>query len=268
MRPATKLLYIVMTLMMCLATSCMNGGEPVAVMPSAPTNTLIPTRELVAVIHGGPTNTPIPTVVEPGLAYGVPCKPPCWRGVVPGQSTRQETAQAVEQLYADGWADHIIGDNSVEWRYEIYPSPFTSEGRVDIYLDGNVVKKIYGTVLFYYSVGTLVEQFGPPEGIRSNEGVCSSCEEWEPPESLYTPENGLWVDLLYPTQGLWFWLETPRDGIGCICPEMKVVYFCYYAPVSMQEAMNDNYLANLCSPGLIDVAEEDLVEWHGFGGGY
>ena len=75
-------------------------------------------------------------------------------------------------------------------------------------------------------------------------------------------------DLLYPTQGLWFWLKTPYGGTGCICPEMKVIYFCYYAPVSMQEAMKDNYLANLCSPGLIDVAEEDLVEWHGFGGGY
>jgi len=76
------------------------------------------------------------------------------------------------------------------------------------------------------------------------------------------------VHLLYPGQGLWFMVLVPESGIGCICPEMKVASFCYYTPVSLHEALQDNYLAELCTSSLNGVTEEDLVEWHGFGGGY
>jgi len=76
------------------------------------------------------------------------------------------------------------------------------------------------------------------------------------------------VHLLYPNQGLWFLTLVPLSGLGCICPEMKVVSFCYYAPISMQEALDNNYLANLCTDVLTGITEEDLAEWHGFGGGY
>lgn len=213
-----------------------------------------------------PTYTPVPTVVEPGLGYGVPCKPPCWRGIVPGRSTRQEVAQAIEQLRAEGWAYYIADGSSVGGGYSISPSPFTSQGTIDVIMRGDIVTVIHGTTLFYYPIGTLIEQFGGPERVWPLRAyMCSSCEEWEPQTESTVSYP---VHLLYPSQGLWFMMLVPESGIGCICPEMRVVSFCYYAPVSLQEALENDYLANLCTSSLKGVTEEDLVEWHGFGGGY
>jgi hypothetical protein len=142
-------------------------------------------------------------------------------------------------------------------------------GTIYLHFRNNVLQKIDGRVEFYYSLGNLVEQFGGPEGIWLSEGgPCSSCEGWKPPEPLGAPVQSLSTHLLYPSQGLWFLVLVPVDGTGCLCPEMKVAAFCYYAPLSMHEALTDNYLANLCSSSLKGVTEEDLVEWHGFGGGY
>lgn len=74
-----------------------------------------------------PTSTPILTVVEPGLAYGQPCKPPCWRGLVPGQSTREDAEQAIQQLQASGWASYV--DGGPPGGYHIQPGSIYMRGR-------------------------------------------------------------------------------------------------------------------------------------------
>jgi hypothetical protein len=214
-----------------------------------------------------PSNrTPVPTVVEPGLAYGVPCKPPCWHGLIPGQSTTQEVEQAMDELRASEWASLVEG--SPVWGYHIYPLPHTPDGSIHIVMDDTgTVAKIGGTTLFHHPMGTLVEQFGKPERlylISRRATVCLSCEDWKPSE----PMPSVPVHLLYPSQGLWFLALVPDSGLGCICPEMGVIAFCYHAPITMQEALTDNYLAGLCSSSLEGVTQDDLVEWHGFGGGY
>jgi hypothetical protein len=235
-------------LAMLLVTSCRGGG---------------PLSE--------PTSTPIPTVIEPGLAYGIPCKPPCWRGLIPGQSTRQEAAQVIEQLQTEGWTDHIVDGSSVFGGYSISPSPFISHGTIHVTIEDDIVTKIRSTtLLFYYPVGSIVEQFGAPEGLYpldKGSTICSSCEEWEPPEPPDAPVESSPVHLLYPNQGLWFLALVPVSGLGCICPEMPVATFCYYSPRSMREALSDEYLTTLFV-ALEGATEEDLVEWHGFGGGY
>ena len=260
MRPRSETIVSVIVVMIFLAISCTGGETATPFVTLSPSLTLGPPES---------TNTSIPTVVEPGLAHGIPCRPPCWQGLTPSESTAQESAKAMEQLRAIGWANSIDGD--VSWGYHIYPSAFTTHGSIHVNMNDGIVAKINGTTLFYYTVGTLVEQFGAPERIYlvSKGGiVCSSCEEWEPSEPPTAPVMSSPVHLLYPNQGLWFLILVPLSGLGCICPEMKVVTFCYYAPVSMPEALNDNYLADLCAGTLIGVTEEDLVEWHGFGGGY
>jgi len=260
MRPRSETIVFVIVVVIFLAISCTGGETATPFVTLSPSLTVRPPE---------PTNTPIPTVVEPGLAHGIPCKPPCWQGLIPGESTAQEAEKAMEQLRVSGWADSIDGD--VSWGYHIYPSPFTTHGSIHVNMNDGIVAKINGSILFYYPVGTLIEQFGGPEGlylVSKGGTVCSSCEEWKPPEPPTAPVMSSPVHLLYPNQGLWFLTLVPLSGLGCICPEMKVVSFCYYAPISMQEALDNNYLANLCTDVLTGITEEDLAEWHGFGGGY
>ncbi len=226
------------------------------------------TRMALLVVTPFPTGTPPPTVVEPGLAYGTPCKPPCWWGLIPGKSTSQEATQAMEQLRASGWADHIAG--SGEGMYSVSPSQFTERGRTFVIIDDDLVVAIQGDItLFYYPLGSLIKQFGPPEGIHSASGICSSCQDWKPPNPPDAIVNYTMVDLIYPTQGLWFSVRVPLGGSGCLCPEMPVDSFCYYPPVSMSQALNNNYLVkDTCWYVMDGVTEKDIIEWHGFGGGY
>lgn len=211
------------------------------------------------------TDTPIPTVVEPGLAYGIPCKPPCWRGLIPGKSTGEEVAQAIEQLRAEGWADRITGNATVG--YSVSPSPFTSDGTIHVFIEDNVVTGIHGSSMlsFYYSVGDLVELLGDPELlylVAKGSTCCRSCEQWSPPsDSRNVP-----VHILYPSKGLWFLMLVPLDnGLGCICPEMQVTTFIYHAPYTIKEILEGEHPL-VVETALKYATEQDIIEWHGFGG--
>ncbi len=217
-----------------------------------------------------PTYTPRPTVVDPGLAYGTPCEPPCWWGMVPGQSTHEDADQAKEQIRDSGWG-HCIGGSDLG--FGVMPSPWPCDQAPDILVtcDDDVIDAIRGPIGFYYPVGTLVEKFGSPERLyheAPGATICSSCEEGkrlEPPSEIVPSSS---VGLFYPSQGLLFWMLVPDLESGCICPEMKVTAFCYYAPISMQQALTDDCLLKLCSSPRREITENDLIEWHGFGGGY
>jgi hypothetical protein len=153
--------------------------------------------------------------------------------------------------------------------YSVSPSPYTGHGTVDIEIEDDVVTMISSApLLFHYPVESLIEQFGEPEGLYLAYGggstTCSTCEMWEPPMEWGMSYP---VHILYPNQGLWFLMLVPASGMGCICPEMEVSIFCYYAPRSMQDALNDDDLTTLFG-ALRGASEADLVEWHGFGGGY
>lgn len=217
--------------------------------------------------HWSPTYTPVPTVVEPGLAYGDPCKPPCWWGLIPGQASRQEAAQAIERLRASGWASYI---SEGPGGYSIQPLPSAPDGSVLVSFYKEILKMVNGTILFYYPIGTVIEQFGEPEGLSVVKGNISkgSCDEWEPPDPPTAPVMSYAVPILYPRQGLAFLVLVPSSGLGLICPEMKVSAFCYYAPLPMREALNNDHLGNLCTIVPKGITEQDLVKWHGFGPGY
>jgi hypothetical protein len=269
MKSKTASTIIIIILVLFLAVSCFNeqilsGSEeatstvPTSIMRTPqPTNIPSNTPYLIP--------TPIPTVVEPGLASGYPCKPPCWWGLTPGQSTGQEAEQAMERLRTNGWANYINGNPT--WGYSIYPLPSTARGSIEVIIDNNTVKIIKGDIMFDYPISMVIEQFGPPEGVRSLQDFtrCSSCDGWKPStEFAWT----ILVYLLYPEQGLLFWGWVHPSGAGCLCPEMKMHEFCYYESLSMSEALSDNHLSDVCLPALEGITEEDLVEWHSFGGGY
>lgn len=248
MRPQSISVITLMILVIPFIWSCSN--RPATPAPAIPSLTF----------------TPIPTVVEPGLARGYPCKPPCWRGLWPGQSTGQEVEQAMEQLRLDGWAKQIVG-NSLEG-YDIWPlSTSTPVGWISVVIDNNTVKTIKGDILFDYHLSKVVEQFGVPERVwlPLKSLQCTTCDNVEfSTDSVWNTR----AYLLYPEQGLLFVMQVAPEGKGCMCPDMRILSFCYYNPLRMAEALDNNHLASLCTEGLSGVTEENLVEWHGFGGGY
>ncbi len=219
-----------------------------------------------------PMSTPEPTLVEPGLAYGEPCKPPCWRGMIPGKTTKQEADRALEQIRASGWASEVVSSST---GFGVQPSALPSPGGVVLgSFEHDVLTRIRSTVNFYYPIGTLIKQLGEPEVIHTRVGGNPgakrySCAGWTPPDYSAAPVPSFPADVLYPQQGLYFLVLVPDSKAGYICPEMKIVAFCYYPPLSLQEALNKDYVANLCNiDALKGLTEQKLVKWHGFGSGY
>ncbi len=225
-----------------------------------------------------PTVTPEPTILDNTL-YGIPCKPPCWNGLIPGQSTREETIQVLVQLVANGQAHHIKenGENLV-----VFPTGLTASGRVDLVVKAGVLHTIHSEIVFDYSLGDLVTVVGPPEFVYPYKGgadsgvQCDPCAGWTPGsyDEYYVP-----VYLVYPTQGLLYGMRVPNNGFGCLCPQMRVRYYCYYPPTTIQDMLGRLEeisrgsgealdVTDLCVIRLSGAEENGLGEWHGFGKGY
>jgi hypothetical protein len=204
--------------------------------------------------------TPVPSIVEPGLVYGEPCRPPCWRGMIPGQTTRQEAEHAIEHLRSSGWANRIDGGGS--GGYVIMPSTSPYVGTILVAFENEVVNRISGEISFDYSVEQMLEQFGEPEWLYVVTGSPQkrTCVEWQPVAKGSLPSSP--VHMYYPQQGLWFQVLVPENGLGLICPEMLATGFVYYSPRSISEALNDEDVVTTTA------GEQDLEKWHGFGGGY
>jgi hypothetical protein len=144
-------------LVILLLSACVANGPATAENQATP----LPTKQILPSKTPAPTRTLIPTVVEPGLAYGQPCKPPCFWGLTPGQSTSEDIPQAAEAIRVSKWAAQVDEDSA---SLVVHLSPFSMD---EIWVDteNGVVRTISGVLLFDYTVGDMVRQFGPPEGV-------------------------------------------------------------------------------------------------------
>lgn len=198
-----------------------------------------------------------PPAVDNGLVYGIPCQPPCWQNILPGESAAQDVEREVERLLAGG-AAYSVRSSGENYHIRTSSTSEGSHGIVYVLVDDGIVTSIRSNVAFDYYANTLVEQVGEPEAIYrpGGRGACHGCEGEDP--------LGFATHLLYPSKGLWF-MALPSQG--CICPETRVTAFCYYAPMSLEDVMKDDYLTRLCGVQLHGV-REDLLEWSGFGKPY
>ena len=217
-----------------------------------------------------PTLTPTPSVIDTGLAYGFPCRPPCWQGLTPRISSVEETQAVVDHLLSSGVMRNVsIYDIQDKVIYRLnYPPHFSSSVDIAIILENDVVSEISGDIYFPYSAGMLIEQFGEPEGIYSHTPIpdewlrCTSCDEWE-----YSPyQSQETLIFFYPNQGTLYYVAGYYLD-GCICPEMPVVDFCYYEPHDYEDMFQNGCLYIECRT-LVDATREEVIPWHGFGGGY
>lgn len=271
---------LILSLSACAAPPIKVSSSPTVQNTTTPTRTSRPAPAITATLTGtrSPTATPDRRKVDPGLVYGEPCKAPCWFGLVPGKTTLQELLEIVPRLSTiDSPYDFPKEEGLVP---EIIRTRLGTATHVYIYIemdwDKKVLKSINSSTLnFNYPLSQLITQFGEPETVVDTEPgtkIAEPCKEWTSLEE--SASNGSAGIILYPRQGLLFTVHVPttmhvRSGDIMLCPEMHVLRFCYYPPMTLQEALMDNRLADLCGKGLERfITEENLVKWHGYGSGY
>ena len=80
-------------------------------------------------------------LVDRSLITGEPCGPPCWQGIIPGETTEEETMTILHELpFVDGGATHVQG-NRIHWHSDIEGWP---GGTIGIGDDGIVDWVGYG----------------------------------------------------------------------------------------------------------------------------
>ena len=225
-----------------------------------------------------PTATPSPEPINPGLTLGVPCEPPCWLDIQPGVTTLQEAEAILQQYIEEGivlsWSDHTQGEcddvGLVVW--DVFTHPRYADGFI-AFVDGLVFQIAISPPdeSYTYTLGELVERYGPPELVSGESGGRCECHSYPQGERfqkvVYYLSNGMQL------------VVTGRVSMhGCMCPNMVVEWARFFEPMSfseLQPLLDPIYSPSdtpppytYCDNFLAFGVKEPLIEWHGFGSGY
>ena len=270
------LVCVVLALSSSLVSSCQSAPRPTATPTLKRTTPLAPTTSTGESVPR-PTATPPPEPVNPGLTLGTPCSPPCWLDIRPGITTLEE-AETILKHYSDqgivlSWRDYVQGECAqvgvVVWEVSTH-SRFAN---ALITFKDDVVYRI--TVVppndsYAYTLGELVDRYGPPELVSHPQWNCSGCDT-----AREARGERIGLRLYYPGKGMMFDLYVSFLMGGCMCRDMVIEFGTYFTPMPFSElrrrlvpldAPPPDY--TYCDNFLYVGFEEPLVEWHGFGPGY
>ncbi len=161
------------------------------------------------------------------------CDPPCWRGIIPGKSTDQQVQPLVEHMpgyerrviqYDDGPEVTYGWDSGSTVGYSNWSTITTKNG---------VVKEI--NILYdkaNYTLGDVVDKFGPPEKVEVDQLINGSDVIGPDGKNNSTATHSLVFH--YFTKGLYFSTDYwPSPGNGAE-RNMKVVVYHYATPTTWE----------------------------------
>jgi len=191
-------------------------------------------------------------LVDDSLLTDVPCAAPCWQGIVPGETSRSQAMQTLEDspyilrgsLQEAGTSE--IG--GVTWWWSV-PGRRLKPG---ISWQDDVVQEITLGLTYELTVDQVVSKFGPPEALSVSTGG--------------VPEHWYWIiDLYYPHIGIQFKAYTPEfDNLLAPSTEVGVVHF--FVPTSIEERVANIYGGNNISAEYIVSHVMNLMRpWRGYG---
>jgi len=165
-------------------------------------------------------------IVDRSILTDSPCAAPCWQGIVPGTSMEEEEIiRILETLpYVDMGSvrrDSLPKGRAISWGWNHWP--WRRTGYNWVFLIGGVVHDISLSVDFDLTVEEILDKYGLPEATNAVQaGV---------PEYPYVAMN-----LLYPTQGLWFTAKVLPWHQPVLEPTTRIFEVMYTTPAESLES--------------------------------
>jgi len=165
------------------------------------------------------------TLVDRSFMTDIPCTAPCWQGIVPGETSRSQAMQILEDSpYIRKGSLQEAGTSEVGgvmwWWY--------APGRrlkSSISWRGDVVQKITLGLTYDLTVDQVVSKFGPPEAIDIGTGG--------------VPEHSYWIiNLYYPGMGIQFKAYTPEFE-DLLEPSTAVEVAQFFVASSLEKRVED-----------------------------
>jgi hypothetical protein len=185
--------------------------------------------------------------LDTSLLTDDPCRAPCWHNIIPGVSGEDDVRAQLQD-------NSLIRKGTL--RYELTEEAgvpiglFYWQARSEHYnriiLRDEVVRRMEVWVDHDWTLGEVVDKFGPPEYILTYVDCLESC--------LHA------VEFYYPAQGLEFESVT-FDREDIISRDLKVTLGVYFAPTTLEGMMSEAYL---CPPEKMETCLSDIGKWEGF----
>jgi len=168
------------------------------------------------------------TLLHDSFLSGTPCAPPCWHGIVPGETSRSQALQRLE--------DHpYIRTSSLEeagtserggvlWLWREATGTSVASG---VSWEDDIVQEIRLGLPPGLTVEQVVERFGAPEAVKVAIGGV--------PEHTYYI-----IDLYYPGAGIQFDAYT-REGESALEPSTRVTAVLLFVPTTLEQRVLTEY---------------------------
>jgi len=181
-------------------------------------------------------------IVDRSILTDSPCAAPCWQGIVPGTPMAiEEITQILEVLPNVGRIrQHSLPTGTeIYWRWKQWP--WRQTGYNSVFLMGGVVHHITLSVEFDLTIEEVLNKYGLP-----------AATNYGPPPLPEEPY--VWMNLLYPTQGLWFRAEVYTRVDPVLQPTTRVFEVTYSVTADSLES----WLGS-------DIDAMHLQPWPGYG---
>jgi len=183
-------------------------------------------------------------IVDRSILTDSPCAAPCWQGIVPGTPMeKDEVIRLLEALpnVSSIWENKVPKGTTIMWTWKLWPWRQTGAGYNSVFLMGGVVHHITLSVEFELTVEEILDKYGIPEATN-----------YGPPPLPEEPY--MWMNLLYPAQGLWFRAEVYTRVDPVLQPTTRIFEVTYSVPADSLESWLGSHMEAM-----------NLQPWPGYG---
>jgi len=191
------------------------------------------------------------TLVDHSLLTDIPCAAPCWQGIVPGETSRSQAMQILEDSpyilrgsLQEAGASEMGG---VTWRWRMPGRRL----KPSISWRDDTVHEVTLGLTYDLTVDQVVSKFGPPEALSISEGG--------------VPEHSYWIiDLYYPNIGVQFKAYTPEFE-SSLEPSTEVGVVQFFVPTSLEGRVEDVFGYGEGAEYIVSHEMSVMRPWRGYG---
>lgn len=157
--------------------------------------------------------------VDRSLITGHPCEPPCLYGLVPGQTTYEETLKILVDIPQIRNVQEFKRDNRIEWQSTLTDWGY---GMLFFNTDGKIASIRYSPE-YPLHLQDLIAARGDPGGIAVSHAPCAECTE-------------LCYEVIWPKIGVWFRFCSTYDDFQVAPKPDDLIDTVYYSAPSLYSA--------------------------------
>jgi hypothetical protein len=185
------------------------------------------------------------------------CQPSCWRGIIPGETTAEDTIQILQGWQNDGkgtWKRNTGSKDDLHWDYicwleEVWPE-------ICLTVRDNVVSEIRLIISTPSSLDLkdIIENYGYPDGYTIS--LCPDCSDYG--AFLYYPDRGT----IFLAGSNWL-TRLKNKGVGqlVLSPDMKITYAIFTKQMGREEMLKFSFGENTD----IQLVLKNYRYWNGYG---